>query len=46
MVLLEEERDAEQADTASICHREGNDRNLSLMTILKGSYDFSHFTEE
>lgn len=46
MVLPEEERDAEQADIASIRHRERNDRNLSLVTIPTGSYDFSHFTEE
>lgn len=30
--------------TASICHREGNNFTFVFMTILKGSYYFSHFT--
>lgn len=47
MVLSEgEERDADQPNTASICHWEGNSLNFTLMTLLKDSYDFSHFTED
>lgn len=40
-----EERGAEQANMAGICHRDGNKWKFCLMTILKNGYDFSHFIE-
>lgn len=41
----DEERDAERANMAGICHRDGNNWPFTFMTTLKSSYDFLHSTE-